>query len=105
MKTTGEETNALVLIASDGHSKRVSNTAHAGLYHKKLITSQGQLTDAGKEHLRTIASAMTASRGKRTYTVRKSIVLKGRNMEVGETFEASPAGTHVQRWLSEGRIA
>lgn len=102
MKTTGEETNALVLIAG-GSADRVKPEVYGELYGKGLV-SGNKLTEAGKAHLRTIAGAMAASPGKRTYTVRKSIVLKGRNM-VGETFEASPAGTHVQRWLSEGRIA
>jgi hypothetical protein len=102
MKTTGEETNSLVLIAS-GSADKVKAELYGELYGKGLV-SGNKLTETGKAHLRAIAGAMKHAPGKRTYTVRTSIVLKGRNMQAGETFEASPAGTHVQRWLSEGRI-
>ena len=46
----------------------------------------------------------TATQRKRTYVVIASIVRKGRDMKVGDEFTASPAGTHVRRWLAEGRI-
>lgn len=50
------------------------------------------------------AEAMKNAPGKRTYVVLVSIVRNGRNMEVGDEFEASPVGVHVLRWLKEGRI-
>ena len=46
----------------------------------------------------------TAKPSKRTYVVIASIVRHGVNMTVGDEFTASPAGTHVRRWLAEGRL-
>ena len=104
MSTTAEEKAALVRIAGDGHAKGVSDAIYATLYHKELITSKGRLSDAGKAHLRAFAHAMKYAPSKRTYVVIASIVRNGVNMKVGDEFEASPAGTHAQRWLAEGRI-
>jgi hypothetical protein len=104
MSTTAEEKATLVRIAGDGHAKGVSDAIYAALYHKGLITSKGRISDAGKAHLRAFAHAMKHAPSKRTYVVIGSIVRNGVNMKVGDEFEASPAGTHVQRWLAEGRI-
>lgn len=101
MRTTAAEAEALIRMAGNYEPPP---EIYGELYGKGLIAGN-RITEAGKAHLRTIAGAMAASPGKRTFTVRKGIVRNGRTMEAGETFEASPAGTHVQRWLSEGRIA
>jgi hypothetical protein len=102
VRTTAEETAALVSVASGGGA-RVDPEVYGELYGKGLV-SGSKLTDAGKAHLCTIAKVMTHAPGKRTYVVIASIVRKGKNMKVGDEFEVSPAGTHVQRWLAEGRI-
>ena len=102
MKTTGEETNALVLIAS-GSAKKVTPEICGKLYGKGLVSGD-MLTEAGKAHLRTIAAAMTAAPSKRTYRVLSPVVKDGRTREPGATFEACPAGVHIQRWLGKGWV-
>lgn len=104
MKTTAQEKKELLRIAANGNAKGVAFATYAQLYHSKLITCQGRITQAGKAHLRTFAKAMTSAPSKRTYRVLSPVVKDGRTLKPGETFEACPAGVHIQRWLEKGWV-
>lgn len=76
----------------------------AALHLRASKLRDDEITDHGRCSLGFLKPNKAGAPGKRTYVVIASIVRNGRNMNVGDEFEASPVGVHVRRWLAEGRI-